>query len=317
MNSPIKEKILEIITGSYLYGTNTESSDKDYLGIFIPKEEYILGFRNVEEVDLSRVTKTEAGKNTSDSIDRKLYEFRKYMKLAMENNPNILETLFVNNKNIVEINEVGKELLNNRHLFPYKGLKQKFLGYAFSQKHKMIIKKDHYFDLLQAYDYLDRFDSKKYIMEVALMNNCPNFLKQIESETHNTKFIKVGDLNLLPQLTITSARAKIKERLDKVGNREELLTKYGFDCKFAHHAVRLLLEGKELLLTGELQFPLKEASMLLDIKTGKWKMMDVINYIELLEKEYDDIVAKSKLPVNPRFKEIEEFTIKTIKRYII
>ena len=47
----IKEEVLEIITGSNLYGTNTPESDKDYLGVFIPEAEFVFGFSKIEEVD--------------------------------------------------------------------------------------------------------------------------------------------------------------------------------------------------------------------------------------------------------------------------
>ena len=60
----IKNSIFTCITGSHLYGTNIESSDKDFVGIFLPTEEYLLGLRNVEIVDMS--TKTEDKKETKD-----------------------------------------------------------------------------------------------------------------------------------------------------------------------------------------------------------------------------------------------------------
>jgi uncharacterized protein len=312
----IHTKLFEIITGSHLYGTNTPESDKDYLGVFIPNIEYILGFRKVEEMDLSISDKTDDGKNTKDAVDKKLYEFRKYMKLAMEGNPNLIETLFINEPNIVEINDVGREILANRHLFPHKGIKQKFLGYAFSQKHKMIIKRDNYFDLKEAYTYLKRFDDKKYIMEVALLPDCPKYIKMNVDKTHNTKFVQIGDLQILPSTVIVKTLSKLKERLDKVGNREGLLLKYGFDVKFASHTIRLLLEGKELLQSGNLVFPLKEAEMLKDIKNGKWAVTKVLDLAEDIEKEFDSLVENSKLPSKPRFKEIEQLTINIIKRYI-
>ena len=101
-----KNKILELVTGSFLYGTDTETSDKDYYGIFMPEIEYVIGFRRCEEVDFSVIKKDANDKNTADSIDRKFYEFRKFIKLAMENNPNIIEILFVNKINTLFINDV-------------------------------------------------------------------------------------------------------------------------------------------------------------------------------------------------------------------
>ena len=44
--------ISKFITGSNLYGTETESSDIDIRGIFIPSSEYTLGFvKNVEQYE--------------------------------------------------------------------------------------------------------------------------------------------------------------------------------------------------------------------------------------------------------------------------
>ena len=44
--------IFKAITGSHLYGTNMPESDKDVRGVFIPTEEFYLGFlENVEQVE--------------------------------------------------------------------------------------------------------------------------------------------------------------------------------------------------------------------------------------------------------------------------
>jgi hypothetical protein len=312
-----KNKILEIVTGSYLYGTAVPGvSDKDYVGVFLPDVEHILGFKTVEEVDFSIVDKDLAGKNTQNAQDRKLYEFRKFIKLAMENNPNVLEQVFVNPDNTVFINDVGKQLLANRHLFPHKGLKQKFLGYAFAQKHKMIIKKDNYFDFIQASDYLQKQEYGKTLLEIVLDPKCPHFIKRQNDYRGNISFVQIGDLNLMPNCIVKKAKTIVAERLDKVGNREELLTKYGFDTKFASHLIRLMLEGIELLKTGELQFPLKEAEMLKDIRNGKWQIQKIFDYSYELEKEIESIAENSIVPDGPNYDELEKFSIKTLRKII-
>jgi predicted nucleotidyltransferase len=310
-----KNKILEIITGSFLYGTNTETSDKDYYGIFMPSIEYVLGFRRCEEVDFSIMEKDESGKNTKNALDRKFYEFRKFIKLAMECNPNIIEILFVNKENTIFINEIGKELVDMRHMFPYKGLKAKFLGYAFSQKHKMVIKKDHYFDLINARDYINKFDDDMYLMQLAVTSH-PNFIKSTYDDKQNIKFVVIGDLNITPSKTIKSTKLILDNRINAVGNREELLLKYGFDTKFASHLIRLMLEGIELLQTGGLVFPLKERQMILDIKNGKWEIAKILNFSNELEKEIESLAINSKLPDKPNIDKLEEFTINKLKGII-
>jgi predicted nucleotidyltransferase len=309
-------KILEIITGSYLYGTNTDTSDKDYVGIFMPTEEYVFGFKKMEEIDLSIHHKLENGKNAPEAIDRKFYEFRKFVKLALENNPNILEILFVNDKNIESITPLGRALLDIKDRFPWRGLKEKFLGYAFSQKHKMIIKKDNYFDLIQAVDYLTKFHYRKTLLEAVLQPNNPFFLKIQRDKNNNITLVSIGDQCFNPSITIKSTLTNLQERINKAGNREELLLKYGFDTKFASHLVRLMLEGKELLITGKIEFPLKQSNLIIDIKQGKWKISDILKYSADLEKEIEELTIHSKLPTKPRIQEIEKFVIKHLKEYL-
>jgi len=310
-------KILEIVTGSYLYGTNSETSDKDYVGVFLPSVPYILGFKTIEEVDFSIIDKDERGKNTSKALDRKLYEFRKFMKLAMENNPNITETLFVNPDNIVFCNDVGKELLKRRHLFPYKGLKQKFCGYAFAQRHKMAVKKDNFFDLLNALSYLKLQNYGRTLLEIVVMDNPPYFIKKQKDKNDNISFIQIGDLNFNPAMLVKTALKKVQERINKVGNREELLTKYGWDVKYGMHLARLLLEGIELLKTGELQFPLKDAQVLKDIRNGKWEMTKVLDWSYELESEVERLEKISTLPNKPNTEELEKFTIEVLRSHLL
>jgi uncharacterized protein len=312
-----QNKILEIVTGSHLYGTASEASDRDYVGIFMPTEEYVLGFKTVEDVDFSVIDKDANGKNTSKALDRKLYEFRKFIKLAMENNPNIIEILFANQENIVFINDIGKELLSIRHAFPYKGLKEKFCGYAYAQRHKMAIKKDTYFNLVNALSYLNTQNYGKTLLEIVVTGNPPYFVNKQLDKNKNISFIQIGDLNFMPSTTVKTAQSKIQERIDKVGNREELLTKYGWDTKFGSHLIRLLLEGMELLKTGGLKFPLEYAGILKDIRNGKWEMTKVLDYSYKLEKEIESISESSALPVKPNTEMLEKFTISKLKECVL
>jgi len=213
-------------------------------------------------------------------------------------------------------NFYGGALLAQKHLFPCKLLKQKFLGYAFSQKHKMIIKKDNYLDFLDAMSYLQSIDVGKSLLEVVLDSKCPSFIKRKNDYRGNICFIQIGDLNLMPHNDVGKAKEIIGERLAKVGNREELLTKYGYDVKFGMHLIRLMLEGVELLQTGEIKFPLKQAPMLKDIRAGKWTIEQILNYSYELEKEVESLAESSKLPNKPNYELLELFTINTLKEII-
>jgi len=307
-----KNKILEMVTGSHLYGTNTESSDIDQMGVFIPPIDYYFGLKKLDEVDLSIVSKDESGKNTSDAEDIKFYSLNKFVKLAMENNPNILSQLFVNENNILYKNDIGQQLLDIKHLFPWKGLSQKYIGYAISQMHKMHIKVSNYDSLIEAHKWLEekmyvRGDETKYASSQLLAEFRSTGIPGVKFYDH---FATIGDINISLTDKISKVYNKVVGRMSKVGNREELYTKYGYDVKFGTHLLRLLLEGKELLTTGNLEYPLKDREFLQDIRKGKYTAEEVTTLGRDMIKEVESLVETSKLPSKPRYDEIEQFLIR-------
>jgi hypothetical protein len=319
-----KNKILVVKTGSHMYGTNTPESDEDFVGIFMPSEEYVYGFKRVDEVDMSVKDKNENGKNTKDAIDIKYYEFRKFVKLAMENNPNILEILFAPKENIIFYNDIGAELIRSAWMFPHQGAKQKFLGYAFSQKHKMFIKKDNYFDLIKAKEFLKRFaptpDHVGNSFSLWELEQCEMdksvFVKQLNKRSGKTDFYAVGDINLMPSITVNNALKIVEERLDKVGNREELYLKHAYDTKFAMHLIRLMMEGAFLLKNGFLEFPFDDEGkkILMAIRNGEFAIEEVLKMADTIELNIENFI--SSLPEKPMYDLIEDYVITTIKEFL-
>jgi hypothetical protein len=55
----------------------------------------------------------------------------------MENNPNMIDSLFVPERCVLHSTEIGNMVRENRKLFLHRGCWHKFKGYAFSQLHKM------------------------------------------------------------------------------------------------------------------------------------------------------------------------------------
>ena len=132
--------ILKIRTGSKLYGTNTLDSDSDYLGVFIPNKKYVLGLSKCEQVEYKTNPSDSGKRNSKTDTDMTLYSLPKFIKLCYENNPNLLETMFVDDKNLLYCNNYGKRLLESFPIFVSKRAKHRFLGYANSQRKKVLNK---------------------------------------------------------------------------------------------------------------------------------------------------------------------------------
>lgn len=311
----LDNSILELKVGSHLYGTSTPESDVDFNGVFIAPKEFYLGLQRVSEVDLSVISKHENGRNDKDAIDRKFFELRKYVKLASENNPNIVEQLFVPNNQLVECSSLGRKLLDNRHLFPYIGCYDKFIGYAISQKKKMVVKRDNMQDIIKAIDFFEKIQDKNHNYVVQYKNNILKHDFQLVKD--RGQHIQIGDIHLQKNETIKQVLRKLQDRRSKFSGRyEDFISKSGYDTKFASHLIRLLYEGTELLETGEIQLPLKKSELILDIKQGKFTIEEIMEMSEDLEHNMDQIVKMSDLPKRPQIKKIENLLIEIVEEFL-
>jgi predicted nucleotidyltransferase len=117
--------ILKALSGSHAYGTNTHESDTDYRGICIPPVDYLLGLHEFEA-------------RHTENPDEVIYSLKKFVILALQNNPNILDTLFVNDDKILFINEFGRELRSLANEFLSKRVYKTYGGYAKAQLEGMM-----------------------------------------------------------------------------------------------------------------------------------------------------------------------------------
>ena len=149
-----KNLIIKGITGSRLYGTETSDSDIDYVGVFIPSPEYMYGLKKCEQVILKE-------KNAQGVLEEyTCYSLDKYITLAIANNPNILSLFFTPDDRLSYVNDFGRELLSNKHLFLSKKAYHTFRGYAHAQRRKIVSKEavlGHRKDLIEKYGYDVKF----------------------------------------------------------------------------------------------------------------------------------------------------------------
>ena len=134
----------EVQMGSVAYGVAGESSDIDIYGFCIPPKDMIFphlrgiipGFgrqiQQFEQWQQHHVDDLDKGKQYDFSV----YSIVKYFQLCMENNPNMIDSLFVPNRCVLFMTPVAQMVREKRHIFLHKGSFYKYKGYAFSQLHK-------------------------------------------------------------------------------------------------------------------------------------------------------------------------------------
>ncbi len=133
----------EGVQGSVAYGAATDDSDYDMVGWCVPPKDmvfphqagHIEGFGRQKQkficyqqhhvVDGTRV------------YDINIYNIVHYFHLCMENNPNMILSLFLPAECIMHTSIIGNMVREKRHIFLHKGCWHRFKGYAYSQLAKM------------------------------------------------------------------------------------------------------------------------------------------------------------------------------------
>jgi hypothetical protein len=277
--------IFEGIMGSRLYGTNTENSDTDYRSICLPPLKVLINpFSKFEQKD-----------SGFEEADKVIYDLGKYFELCSKQNPNLLETLFVPKNKIISKTSNWDLILENKHLFLSKKAKNTFLGYSFSQLHKIQLHRQWFIDP----------PKEKPTREMFGLTDSPIISGEGLLAVSNIKF------DLLKESFQDEIRREIEYReekkkwdnyiswkLSRNPERQRLEDKYKFDTKASSHLIRLMTEGKELLLTGNITFPLSNCEEIRAIKNGKYSYEEIIELSETMSQEFDIWYDQSILPDN-------------------
>ncbi|GLZ50358.1 hypothetical protein Acsp06_65430 [Actinomycetospora sp. NBRC 106375] len=83
--------------------------------------------------------------------------------------------------------------------------------------------------------------------------------------------------------------------------RREIVTRYGFDTKYAMHMVRLGVQGVELMETGRITLPIPEPhlSWLRELRQGHRTKEEALDAAADLEARLDVLETSSPLPPEP------------------
>ncbi len=145
----------EVVMGSVAYGVNTDDSDFDIYGFAIPAKDdafphlrgLVPGFDQCQPIfqhyQKHHIQDPQANGGKGREYDVTVYAMAKYFRLLSENNPNIIDSLFVPQNCILHSTPIGDMVRDRRTLFLHKGCWPKFKGYAYSQIKKIRSKEAH------------------------------------------------------------------------------------------------------------------------------------------------------------------------------
>lgn len=321
--------IVKMYAGSRAYGTSLPTSDVDFRGIFVaPPICTRTPFFPIHE-------QTDAREE-----DTKYFELNKFMLLALDCNPNVVELLWTNEQDIVHTTPAYQKLRAAAPLLLSSKIAFTTSGYALSQlkrikgHNKWLNNKqpDQRPQMVDFVSLVHNFSPSKMfklsLREYATNHRLVPFsgdtfgLYQIDG--YSPYNLDTGNLNdeyegnthdLAPPVAIVKFNRAVytaaKENWSnywewkKARNqaRSALEEQFGYDTKHAMHLVRLLRMGAEALETGVLNVRRQDAAELLSIRNGAWEYDRVVEYAEEMDSHVRNVLyPKTNLPKKPNTK---------------
>jgi hypothetical protein len=315
----------EVITGSVSYGVSGDTSDMDVIGFCVPKKEIVFPHLAGEILDFGRQKKRfgqflqhdidcpdELG-GKGRNYDVTIYNIVKYFNLCMENNPNMIDSLFVPTDCVLHITQIGNMVRDARKLFLHKGCWQKFKGYAYSMLHKADVKN---YERLQP---IKKFEKEKGLSNEIKFNEVEEEMKKRELspfvEKKQLKIKKNTNLSLLTNIELQQYYL-LYHKITQESKRAEGVKITGFDTKFLYHVARLLDECEQILTLGDLDLR-RSREYMKAIRKGEVKPEDVKQWFTEKEKQLEELYNRenSPIPYSPDENKIKQLLLDCLEHH--
>lgn len=284
----------ECIMGSVAYGVSDETSDVDVYGFSMPPKDILFPYdygnlfnfgkkpKNFEQFQKHHIIDTRHDKEYDISI----YNIVRYFQLCMENNPNMIDSLFVPLRCVLHATSIGQHVREHRHEFLSKRVWHTFKGYAYSQLHKMKTK------------YVNEW------VDLCKKNQWDLYISREDIDKHWSTSNQSRALELL----------KMIEHKGKRSKRLPMIAEHGYDTKFAYHLIRLADECEQLLETGTMDLT-QNREQLKSIRRGEWTMDQIIELFDKKILHLEDLYRTSKLPYSPNEDKIRRILMECIEMH--
>jgi predicted nucleotidyltransferase len=262
------EILSKVLSGSHLFGLNTEKSDLDYRGCYLPElKDCILGkvkksITSIEGNDPSTVDKS----NVSDT---QYFGLQAFINNLSNGEVNSLDLLHARGDNLLRTSEEWEFLYNNKDKFYTKRL-DGVVGFVLSQTRKYSNRGVRYNSVVEVIEFLDKVEFPKLTKLKHIWNLLPvNSFAEFRTDKLGNEVYSVCERMVHPTVTVEHALKVFTNYKTLYGQRSiDAGSLDGYDLKAISHAFRCLDELEELIHERNITFPLKNRERILNIKLG-------------------------------------------------
>lgn len=343
----IKEKILfKTLTGSKLYGTNSENSDTDIKGVFLPDIKDLLLNKAPKHYTINTNNSNE--RNTSEDTDETYYSLHNFLELAAKGETNAIDLLFAytNEDAVLKTSHIWNELIKNIDKIVTKNIKS-YIGFCKSQCMKYSFKGDKLNNFKKFAKFLydqqgyywntgNKDTTLKNILNDAIGGDYSNWIINnhipkvgeerkkftaidfgdhcyIETANNKESYLVISGVKFQLHNITKNVYNKVYDVINSYGKRAEQAAKdNGADWKAISHCVRVIYQVEELLTLNKITFPIVNADFVKSIKykTTNLTFEEIINMVEEKIKIIDErLLPNCTLRDKADYKWIENFIL--------
>ena len=296
--------------GSHLYGTDTEESDEDYKGIYLPTHRQVI---------LNEIPKTYSLPKTS-GVDLQIWSLHHWFKLACQGEAESMDLLHAPKEAVILKNRFIWSILQANKSKFYKKNMNAYLGYARKQAHRYCERGSRIKALKTVIDVLKEYDPELKLKHIwDYLPQLFHIHKIYPYPDGSVAMYQVCGKKVQETCTIGYALNIYEKALSEYGDRAKLaeLNK-GVDWKAVSHACRIASQLIEMATQNTITFPLWNAKEITEIKQGKWDWITQVQpYVESLMEKAEYELLHCDLPVEIDKKYLDDLLIKIVREYVL
>jgi predicted nucleotidyltransferase len=325
--------IFKCVIGSNLYGTNRADSDEDYMGVFLPSTEDLLGMQSCPSEWTENQKVTDSVRNGKGDVDCKFYSLQRFFELAASGQPAQREFFYIPDNKVIISTPEWELIKQNSNLFLSSNGLSAFIGFAKAQMDKTALKGENLKkirNLISLKEYCKK-NSMLY-KEIGTLLSLPDENKHVHflfdelKETMNHKedfhndqtheLVEVVGRSFNYGIPIKTIFAKLEKIESTYGSRSEDALKNTHDLKNLYHAYRLVSEIQEYLETGNITFPRPDADFLKEIRAGNYNADYRQELADKIKNIKDVVEPKSLLSKTADYSKINKLCQQILKKHI-
>jgi predicted nucleotidyltransferase len=301
------------VAGSVAYGTDEAGSDVDLRGVAVETAPDVLGLNSFEQFE-DRAT------------DTVVYGLKKFIRLCLNCNPNVMELLGTREEHCVKLSEEGRLLRNNAGLFLSKRAAQSFGNYATAQLHRL--------QNALARGYRDDGEAEEHILH-RVQNQMAHIKRnfrdlsggelelyvdrseKMDRDTEIFMDIRLKRFPLRDFKTIYSDLSAVVRDYSSLNHRNSKRDEPHL-YKHAMHLLRLLATGTDILDgKGIVTYRCDERDLFRSIRRGEMTFEAIFRLVDEFEARFKQAAASSKLPDAPDAAAVEALMLGIYRKRLL